>query len=216
MTEIKLSERRIIQQKGRQQSTPTHKKNKEKPVTNVKQNEKQQPHSEWTMNNKYFHSTKSKLYESKSHPRGILSNSESLSPKEALWTVQLHIKNCHKYTQHTDTHKQQTQTQSGNILETSSWKLCKKRSLNPESIKLSKTLHDHDLVEQAYSHSWKPDCYIRGLRSDECEWCDTGGQQFASCVMAHKTKRRKLGKISGKWKTYQISHNGATDSSMYL
>lgn len=103
MTEIKLSERRIIQQKGRQQSTPTHKKNL---WLNVKQNEKQQPHSEWTMNNKYFHSTKSKLYESKSHQQEVYYlNSESLSPKEALWTVQLHIKNCHKYTQHTDPHK---------------------------------------------------------------------------------------------------------------
>lgn len=130
MTEIKLSERRIIQQKGRQQSTPTHKKNKEKPVTNVKQNEKQQPHSEWTMNNKYFHSTKSKLYESKSHPRGILSNSESLSPKETLWTVQLHIKNCHKYTQHTDTRCLRKHNRA------TFWKrhhesYAKKRSLNP-------------------------------------------------------------------------------------
>lgn len=95
-------------------------------------------------------------------------------------------------------------------------KVMQKTITEPESIKLSKTLHDHDLVEQAYSHSWEPDCYIRGLRSDECKWYDIGGQQFASCVMAHKTKRRKLGKISGKLKTYQISHNGATDSSMYL
>lgn len=139
-------------------------------------------------------------------------NSESLSPKEALWTVQLHIKNCHKYTHYTNTHKNNRAT---------FWKrhhesYAKTITEQPESIKLSKTLHDHDLVEQAYSHSWQPDCYIRGLRSDECEWYVTPEGNSFPCVMAHKWKRRKLGKIRGRWKTYQISHNGATDSSMYL
>lgn len=172
----------------------------------MKQNEKQQPHSEWTMNNKYFHSTKSKLYESKSHPQEVYYlNSESLSPKEALWTVQLHIKNCHKYTQHTDTHTNTIGQHFGNVI----MKVVQKTITEPESIKLSKTLHDQDLVEQAYS--------LKGptFRRMWVIWHRRATVCFP-CVMAHKWKRRKLGKISGRWKTYQISHNGATDSSMYL
>lgn len=150
MTEIKLSERRIIQQKGRQQSTPTHKKNLWLMWSKTRNNNRTQS-EQWITNisiRRNQNCTKAKT----TNKRYII-----LTAKVFLRKKHSEPYNCTSKTV-TNTHNTHTNTigqHFGNVI----MKVMQKTITEPESIKLSKTLHDHDLVEQAYSHSWEPDCY---------------------------------------------------------